>query len=221
LTLEQLEERMNKAMDPQGNYAKSKTCVIRQEVEIPQFLDEPQLFMVETKLKRPDVFRITTYENNKPIRVICSDGKYGWIADYKERKLSMLDGERLKQMLILSRFSNPGGGYKDIFKKVDVAKCRNEEGDFYLITAVGEKGSTFKIYVDANEFFIRRILGDLKMGAGTLDYDSRIVNYNRREGVMVPQMTELTQSGQKQSTKVIFYQLDTVFPETEFLPPVF
>jgi len=53
------------------------------------------------------------------------------------------------------------------------------------------------------------------------DFHQRIVNYNRREGVMVPQMTELTQSGQKQSTKVIFYQLDTVFPETEFLPPVF
>ena len=220
LTLEQLEERMNKSMDPLGNYARSKTCVIRQEVEVPQFLDEPQVFMIETKMKRPDSFRITTYNNNEPIRVVCSDGKHGWTADYRDRKVSMLDGDRLKQMLILSRFSNPGGGYKNIFKKVDVAKCSNEDGNFYLITAVGENGSSFKIYVDPEEFFIRRIFGDMKVGSGTLDYDSRIGSYNRRDGVMIPQTTELTQNGQKQSSKVIFYQLDTVFPETEFLPPV-
>ena len=74
LTVEELEQRMAKATDPEGHYAKAQSFVMRQELTTKRFLDSPLIQMVETKYMRPDCFKITTYDDNKPSLAIISNG---------------------------------------------------------------------------------------------------------------------------------------------------
>ena len=221
LTVEVLESKMAAKIDASGNYKNSKSFLFRQTVKIPQFLDEDIESMVETKMVVPDKFRITTFKDNKPQQIICSNGRHGWMADASGKKLKRLEGEQLQQLLTLSRFSTPDVGYKSVFKEVKIFRCSNEEGNFYLLDCVGRNGNTFKIYVDAKDFLLRRMSGKLKFGSGYLNYDSRILGYGLYDGVMIPKKSESVQNGQKQVVELVKYELNVPIPARDFLPPVF
>ena len=96
LTVEELEERMAKATDPEGYYAKAQSFVMRQELKTKRFLDEPLVQMVETKFMRPDFFKITTYDDNRPTIEIISNGANSWVADYNAEKIRVLDADALR-----------------------------------------------------------------------------------------------------------------------------
>lgn len=221
ISVEELERRMTLKNDPSGNYRKSKSFRFVQTVKIPQFLDEDLDSMVETKMVVPDKFRITTFEDNKPQQIICSNGRNGWMADAAGKKLKRLEGAELQRLLTLSRFSTPDVGYKSIFKEVKIFRCSNEDGEFYLLDCTGRNGNTFKIYVDAKEFLLRRMSGKLKFGSGYLNYDSRILGYGLYDGVMIPKKSESVLNGQKQIVELVKYELNVPIPDRDFLPPVF
>ncbi len=221
ISVEELERRMTLKNDPSGNYRKSRSFKFVQTVKIPQFLDEDMESMVETKMVVPDKFRITTFKDNKPQQIICSNGRNGWMVDASAQKLTKLEGKQLQQLLTLSKFSTPDVGYKGLFKEVKIFRCKNDEGEFYLLDCIGKNGNTFKIYVDAKEFLLRRMRGKLKVGSGSLSYDSRILSYGLYDGVMIPKKSESVQNGQKQIVELVKYELNIAIPEREFLPPVF
>ena len=54
-----------------------------------------------------------------------------------------------------------------------------------------------------------------------VDYVNRIKDYEMRDGVNIPMTTVVEQDGVTHECKVIFYQLNPVFSDSEFLPPVF
>ena len=75
------------------------------------------------------------------------------------------------------------------------------------------------------------VCGKLKLGgiltelgwssSGRLDYDARIIQYELREGVMIPVLTKITQNGEKMESRITSYKLNVEIPETDFIPPVF
>lgn len=221
LTVEVLESKMAAKIDASGNYKNSKSFLFRQTVKIPQFLDDDLESMVETKMVLPDKFRITTLKDNEPVQIICSNGSKAWMADASGKKLRVIEGEKLQQLLTLSKLAIPAFGYRNIFKSVEIFRCSNEEGEFYLLKCTGANGNTFKIYVDPADFLLRRMSGKMKVGSGYLDYDSRIKSYGLYNGVMIPRVTETVQNGQKQIVELVNYELNPDIPELEFLPPVF
>ena len=221
LTVEELEAKMTAKVDPSGAYRKSKGFIFRQLVKIPQFLDDALETMVETKMVLPDKFRITTLKDNEPVQIICSNGSSGWVTDSNGKKLRVLEGEKLQQLLTLSKLGTPAGEYRKIFTDVEIFRCSNDEGEFYVLDCVGKNGSSFRFYVDSEEFLLRRMTGRMKVGNVTLDYDSRIRNYGLYDGVLIPKITETVQNGQKQVVELLQYELNPTIAETDFLPPVF
>ncbi|MBE6392009.1 MAG: hypothetical protein E7042_07440 [Lentisphaerae bacterium] len=221
LTVEELESKMAAKVDASGNYRKSKSFIFRQTIKTPQFLDDDIENMVETKMVLPDKFRITTLQDNEPVQIICSNGSKAWLADTASKKLRNIEGEKLQQLLTLSKLAIPAFGYRNIFKKVEIFRCSNDDGEFYLLKCVGNNENTFNIYVDASDFLLRRMSGRMKLGVGHLEYDSRIKSYGLYNGVMIPKVTETRQNGLKQVVEVISYELDPVINQLEFLPPVF
>lgn len=221
ITVEVLEAKMAEKVDPAGRYRKSKSFAFRQQVKIPQFLDEDILNMVETKMVMPDKFCITTFKDNEPVQIICSNGDRGWIANVSAKKLISLDGEKLEQLHTFSKLATPAAGYRKIFDKVEIYRCSNDDGEFYLLVCSGKKGNTFRIYVDADDFMLRRMTGKVKVGSGYLDYDSRILNYGRYHGVMIPRVTETVQNGQKQIIELLSYELNPDIPAGDFAPPIY
>ncbi|MCI5778693.1 MAG: hypothetical protein MR051_02580 [Lentisphaeria bacterium] len=222
LTLTELESRMRKATDPEGNFARSRTYGMLQDISIPRFLDDPDEYLVEVKFEWPDKFSLITYQENKPVSMWCSDGKRGWVADYKARTVKVLEGPELRRMLVTSQIGNPRESYGKIFPQVEVFLCDNEDGRFYRIDCRGEgPSSPFSIYVDAKTYLIRRVKFDLPVGSGRMNYDARIIRYEMREGVMIPMFTEIVQNGERQEGKITSYRLDQEFKDLDFMPPVF
>ncbi|MBR2344593.1 MAG: hypothetical protein IKA71_02270 [Lentisphaeria bacterium] len=222
ITLEELEKKMDQATDPSGIFAQSRTYSLLQQVSTKRFLSDPDEYLVEVKFETPDKFSLTTYEENRPVSMWCSDGKRGWIADYNSRKIQMLDGKALRRMTVMAQISNPRESYTKIFPKVELHACSNELGNFYRIDCFGEEQNyPISIYVDAGSYLVKRMKFDAVVGSSTISYDARIKKYELREGVMVPVLTEIIQDGETQISKITSYRLNVSIPETDFLPPVF
>ena len=222
ISLAELEQRMHKATDPQGNFAKSRTYSMLQTISTPQFLDDPEEQLVEVKFERPNKFSLISYKDNKPVAMWCSNGERGWVIDYGKRDIRVLAGSELRRMRLMSQISNPQESFSKIFVKVDLHRCTNEDGEFYRIDCYGEEQtSPLSIYIDADSFLMRRMKFDLPVGSGRLEYDARIRQYELREGVMVPVTTDIVQNGEKQYSKITSYQLNPEFQELDFMPPVF
>ena len=221
LTVEALENKMAAKVDASGNYKKSKGFLFRQVVKIPQFLDDDLETMVETKMVLPDKFRITTLKDNEPVQIICANGDRAWMADTSDKKLKAISGEQYQQLLTLSKLAIPAFGYRNIFKNIEIFRCSNDDGEFYLLKCTGNNGNIFHLYVDAADFLLRRMTGKMKVGHGDLNYDSRITSYVLSDGVMIPKITESIQNGQKQIVELVTYELNPVVSELDFMPPVF
>ena len=223
ITLSELEKRINKATDPDGLFAASKSYIMRQEVRTKVFLDEDNVTMVEVKFEKPDKLALITYSDNRPASIFCTDGQKGWIADCKSRKIVQLEKKGLERMQMLSSLSRPGsGGYNSVFPKVELHKCTNSDGEFYRITCY-PPNQVYPIYfyVDADDYLLRRVKMKVEVDGKTFDYENRIISYESREGVNIPMSTVVEQMGISQKCQVIFYRLNPEIPASDFLPPVF
>lgn len=223
LTVAQLEAKMNAATDPQGVFAKSSSYIMRQEIREKQLLDDDIEQMVEVKYRRPDKFALITYQDNKPASVFCTNGKRGWVADCRSRRIIQLNDRELNRMLRLAQLGKPGGeGYSSVFKKVEIFRCINRHGEFYRLDCFADEGaSPITFYVGKDDFLLRRVKMTVEAGSNNFDYEAVITDYDWRFNVLIPMVTEIQQYGVQQRSKVIYYQIDPVIPESDFLPPVF
>ncbi len=222
LSLTELENRMNKATDPDGRFRSSKTYLLEQEVVAKRLFDDSEAEFVRVKFEHPVKFSLMTLKDNAPERVFCSDGERGWVADYDSRRVKMLSGSELKRVQILSQLGSPVSDFNQIFSNVEVSLCKNEDGDFYRIDCFSERQKEpISFYVDRKTYLIRQMKAKFSVGSGSLDYHAKILKYEKREGVMIPIITEVKQNGLRQESKVINYKLNLPFPATDFLPPVF
>ena len=157
LKIDELEQRMAKATDPEGHYAKAQSFVMRQELTTKRFLDTPLVQMVETKFMRPDSFKITTYDDNKPALAIISNGTNSWVADYNAEKIRVLDADALRQIKRLGEITRPGSKLSQIFDNIKVDKCRIGDELYYKVSCQSEKNLALNIYVDADSYQTERI----------------------------------------------------------------
>ena len=218
LKIEELERRMAKATDPDGHYAKAQSFVMRQELTTKRFLDTPIVQMVETKFLRPDFFKITTYDDNKPSLAIISNGTSSWVADYSAEKIRVLDADAMRQIKRLGEITRPGSKLSQIFADIKVEKCRIGDEHYYKVICPGEKGFDLNIYVDADTYQTERITITQD---GKITYDSSLRGYGLYEGVRIPEETAVTAGGVEKTSHVIYYKLNPVIDPAEFRPPVF
>jgi len=218
ITLPELERRMAQATDPDGRYAKSRSFVMRQLVETKRFLDQPLEQMVETKFMRPDFFKITTYDDNKPTASVISNGENSWVVDYNAGKVQMLDLESLRQVKRFTDVTKPGSRLSEVFPDIRIFKCRIGDTDYYKLVCPGEKGQGLNVYVDADSCQITRIS---VVEDGKVTYDSSLKGYGLYEGVRIPEETTVCSDGVEKTSRIIYYKLNPTIDLSEFRPPTF
>ena len=218
ITIAELEARMARATDPHGRFAEAGSFVLRQEVETKRFLSSPLVQMVETKIMRPGYFKITTYEDNQPVRAIISNGESSWVADYTAKKIRMLDADQFRQVKRFSDITSPGGKLSAIFTDITIQKCRIGDRLFYKVACRGEADTVLNIYVDADTFQTERIA---VVTNGDVTYDSSLRGYGLYEGIRIPEETSVSAGGVDQVFKVIYCKLNPQLDVSEFRPPVF
>lgn len=222
ISLDCLEDRMQKAMDPNGRFARAKTYVMRQQVTTDRgWMELPVIQMVEVKFRAPDQFKLTTYTDNEPEHIIIANGSNGYFVDMNREKVIRLDEKKLAGVLLMSRLTNPGVRLKDVFRKVSIDRSRIGDEDFYRLTCVGENNNPMYIYVSCRDFFSRRLRMTMGGPGSRIDYDSSMLNYSMYEGIMIPDESIVRQGNVEQKSKVIYYKLDIALDDKEFQPPLF
>jgi len=226
ISVDELEKKIQLAMDPQNRYASAKNTVCRQEVTTERWMEDPLVQMVEVKFAKPDLFRWVTYDDNQPVIGIITNGKQCWFADYKEKSVSPVGEDDMKAMQRIrhiAQIADPGSRLKEVFPLIQVYQCQSsEQKDCYkLVCKRDEESDAFNIYVDKNTFRIFRISGVFSIGAGSLDYDARILRYRLYEGFFIPAEMEIFQNGTKQTSRIITYRINTEIDPADFRPPVF
>ena len=217
ISVETLEQRKDKAMDPEGRYAQAKSCIIRQRITALDFWGAPEETMVELKFQNPDKFRLTSYSENSPVSALISDGNSAWQVDYKKRRIMPQKREDLELSRDLARLADPHGRLKEVFEEVKIDGCRIGDEDYYKLSCSAPRfGVTVYIYVDRSDYLIKRIrIGDYT--------DSKVVAYTLYEGVKIADEMEVEKisDGSISRSKVIFYKLDVPLDPSDFWPPIF
>lgn len=143
------------------------------------------------------------------------------MVDYSGKKITELTPEQLDQLKVLSGTSNPDNSLTRALRDIRLTLCRVGEQEYYKVTGLSQNGGNpVEIYIDKNDFLIRRIKAVFQIGSRSLRYDSTIQRYSLYEGVMIPAETTVVQNGLKQTTRVVYYKLDAVIPASDFRPPV-
>ena len=218
ITLEELEKRMAEATDPHGRYAEAQTFVMKQVVETKSFFGGSSELMVETKIMRPNFFKITTYNDNQPQRAIISNGECSWVVDYVAKKVKQLDANELRQTKKFSDITSPGGKLSAVFGNATVHNCKIGDDLYYKVVCPGEKNTVLNAYVGVDSCQIERIT---IVTDGEVTYDSSLKGYGLYEGVRIPEETVVESGGVKKVFKVIYCKLNPPLEPSEFRPQAF
>ena len=227
LTITELEEKMEKAMDPESAFRKADSYVQREMLKIAGiFYDD--IYQIDLKYKKPNFLRLTTLENNQPIAAVIYNNGSAWQVDYTTKSIKDITGADLIRLNMLHKLTTPTEKYSKIFKDVKVYNCTiaDEPEKYYKIVCNPEnKKNTVSIYVSASDFLPRRISASLTIenedGKFDFDSDCHIESYEQMDNVMIPQKSVSVSNGIESSTTVYEYKLNVKIPDSEFLPPIF
>ena len=226
-SFETLEEKMDKAMDPNGAFRKADSYIQREMLKIEGiFVDS--IYQIDLKYKKPHFFKLTTLENNQPVSAVIFNAGSAWQVDYNEKKVSEITGTDLLRVNMLYKLTSPAEKYSRLFKTIEVfrSKIKDDPAEYYKIVCGSVKdGNVINIYVDAKDFLPRRIISDLtlviKSRKQQFESDCNIESYELMDNVMIPQKSASVSNGIESSSTVFDYKLNADIPDSEFLPPIF
>ena len=216
ISLSVLQLKMQKAMDPDGLYRKSKSYVQKQILMVKRDWESEKSYIVEVKYKRPDKLLMTIKEDNIPTTSIIFNGQNAWIVNYKEKRRTLISGEQLEKMKVLFALGRPGSTYQEIFKEVKLFQVELDDQPYYKLKCI----SKFKdqepliVYVGKYNFLTKRI--DISPNITSI-----IDQYGLYDGVIIPEQTSEILDGSTKRYKLIMYKLNVDIDDNEFFPPVF
>ncbi len=219
ISLDSLEQKMRKTMDPNGVFRQAQSYVQRQM--LVESGSQARHYIVETIFKRPEFLRMTTIEENKPVTAIFFDGREAWVVDYRKQRTTKIEGITLERMRVFFGMSRPDRSYQQLFPEIRLSQCiLRDNKPYYRLECISavEGQQPFNIYVGKNNFLTKSI-NTLLNDKGSERYHATIERYALYDNVMIPD--EITvQSGQTASKyKIILYKLNVPLKAADFIPP--
>ena len=170
--------------------------------------------------KRPDKIKCTISEKGEPVSGYIINGNSAWNIDYKSRKVVPIDPQNMVMIKNLTKLNTPATSYLDVFKNVEIFRCKNSDGEFYKLTCSNTKNNSFDIYIDADTYLISRMVTTIKVNSRTIKTDSVMKRYTLYEGIRLPDESVSTTGDEEQTQKILYYKLDAALDDSEFIPPV-
>lgn len=222
ISLDELEKRVAKAMDPAGKYRNAYAYFQRQNILEEGFWNDKHQ-LVELRFQRPDKFKFSYFEKNAPVTEIISSGGRAWTVDHKKGTVKEIQGEALEKFKVMLELGHPDTDYDRIFAKVDMSIVTMDGKDYYkLVCRPRVAGANpITIYIDNKEYLPRRMELCLKTPDGDIDSVSTIEEYFDFSGVKLPMLTKVEEGDREFSTRIVGYQLDAHFGPDEFKKPHF
>ena len=222
ITLDELEAKMARAMDPAGDYRKASAYFQRQNIE-EEGLFSTNYQLVELKFQRPDKFKFSYFEKNMPVTEILSIGSRAWLINYKKYTVTPITGTDLDKVKVMLALGHPDTDYDKLFSKVDIFLTELENKPCYKMVCQPalEGANPIVIYVDKATYLPTRMELTIKTADGEKTAISRIEKYQEFEQVKVPALTSVEEGWRKYLTRVVDYQLNAYFKDNEFKLPDF
>ena len=222
ITLDELELKMAQAMDPDKKYRNAYAYFQRQNIE-EEGLFSTNYQLVEVKFQRPDKFKFSYFEKNMPVTEILSIGKKAWFIDHKNHTASEITGIALDKVKVMLALGHPDTDYDKLFSKVDIFQTRLDGRDCYKLVCqpAVENSNPIIIYVDKEKSLPVRMELTIQTADGTTTAVSRIEKYQEFDQVKVPSLTKVEEGWKEYLTRVVDYQLNAHFKESEFRLPDF
>lgn len=223
LTVKELEQKMAKALDPDGRFASAERFFQRFEVKTSTgWLEPPREEYVEVKFARPGNFKITTSDDKGLHHGYIFNDDGGYMIDYRSKKVKPLDKELLSHLRTMREIADPVMELETVFNHIEIQRGSVEGKDFYLLSCrKSPKSNPLKLFISARDFRLKSLTGKLKIGTALLDYRSTVIHYALNEGMMVADLTKSETNGIKTESKLIDFKLNPVFASNEFQIPVF
>ena len=172
ITVAELQKRKDNAADPENRFAKASSYIMRQQISDNDWLSGGNTRIIEQMYKRPDKIKCTISEKGEPVSGYIINGNSAWNIDYKSRKVVPIDPQNMVMIKNLTKLNTPATSYLDVFKNVEIFRCKNSDGEFYKLTCSNTKNNSFDIYIDADTYLISRMVTTIKVNSRTIKTDS-------------------------------------------------
>ncbi|MFA6102042.1 MAG: hypothetical protein WCV67_05685 [Victivallaceae bacterium] len=216
-----LQERMQRATDPDRKFANADTYVQKQMLEVKKSFGEPVQSIVEIKFKRPDMFKMTMLRDNQLVNSVIFNGKQAWSINYFKKTVAPIEGLQFETLKLIFDMGHPGVSYTQIFKNVKLSQVRIEELEYYKMVCTPNVSGLepYSIYVGKNSFLTKMLETVEQINGENAKYTAIMDTYAMYEGVMIAKESTTILNGIKQNYKVIYYKLNAKIDDAEFTPP--
>ena len=223
ITLDELEEKMARAMDPNQTYRNAQAYFQRQNIE------EEELFgvkhqLVEVRFQRPDKFKLSYYKKHNAATEIVSANGRAWLVNHEKGVTSEITGTALAKVKIMLALGHPDTDYDKLFKRVDMSLVELEDDRQYykLVCHVDlAKSHPIIIYIDRTDYLPKRMIVTVNTPDGEVHSESFIEQYQKFNDITVPALTRVKEGTREYTTRVVGYQLNSPFDDGTFQVPEF
>ena len=223
ITVQELEKRISKALDPQGRFAAAKCFIQRFEVKTHTgWLEPPTEEFVEVKFAAPGNFKITTSDEKGIHYGYIFNDAGGYTVDYRAKRIKPLSRELLLHLRTMREIADPVLELSSVFKHIEIKRGISDGKLFYRLRCRKDlKNNPLDLYISATDYRLRSLTGKIKIGSAVLNYSSTVVNYALIEGMMLADVTRSSTNGIKTESKLVHFKLNPYFSADEFKIPVF
>lgn len=225
ITLVELEDRMAKALDPQGVFAGANSYYQRQTLKHEGiFFDD--IYEIQIRYLKPHFLKVTTLKFNQLQRAFIFNGNAAWSIDYRKKTIKNLTGNELLRIKALYHMLSPGSRYSDLFEDIKLDKVELEDKQYYrLICTPDNAKNKLIVYIDCEDFLKKRVEYDFSIEVEgvkrRVKSESVINSYDTIGELLYPlEMVGVT-NGVASETVVSEYRLNVELNENEFQVPIF
>ena len=225
MTLSQLEDRMEQAMDPKGVLSAADSFYQCQTLKYEGIFSD-DLYEIQIRYLKPHYLKVTTLKFNQLQSAFIFNGNAAWSVDYRKKTIKNLVGDELLRIKALYYMMSPGSRYEKLFKQVNLDKIMMDEKVFYRLTCYTEDaGNKLVIYVDAEDFLREKLEYDFRVEIDgkvrRIESTGLIEAYDTVNNVLYPLEMKNITNGVESETVVSEYRLNVGLEASEFQAPLF
>lgn len=169
------------------------------------------------KMKQPKKFKVEM-EMMGQKTVSAFDGNKGWMINpMMGSGIQDLEGPELdKAMDQANMMEGELYNYKD---KGFTAELVGKEGNDYQIKLTGTDGSVKNYFINKDSYLISRFTAKVEAMGQTMDVETKMKEYHKVEGMMIPKVTEVTLPMGAMTTTMEEVKINVAIDDAEFARP--
>ena len=217
ISLKELEQRMQQNSDPEGVFKSAHSYIQKQILTMKGMFFDDQ-YLVEVKYKRPDMFKTTTFKDNKPFSTLMFNGQKAWIINHAKKQTTEMTGDSLTRMRNMSMLLMPDSTFSQIFDNIELTQIRRDGVEYYKIVGSNSGRDPITIYVNKFTMLPKWLETREAIANQKVDYMATMDSYAFYDQVMIANQSSVKVNTMNQISKVILFRLNVELDNSEFQP---